>query len=165
MNASSLRAGVGFLLLVIAHFSLRPLIGGPVPVDFLSIAVLFSAVRVRPGAAAVIGFLCGLAIDSLSLDAFGTAALAYTAVAYTASWLKSAFFADNITLTALFIFAGKWSFDLLSLLVANGVPDSRGLLQLLLWSPLAGALTAVVAILLLLVARPWFAAPMARRFR
>ena len=39
----TLRAVAGFLLLVMAHFSLRPLIGGPVPLDFLSIAVLFAA--------------------------------------------------------------------------------------------------------------------------
>jgi rod shape-determining protein MreD len=161
----TVRAVSGFLLLVVAHFSLRPLLGGPVPLDFLSIAVLFAAVRVRPGVAAVIGFLTGIAIDSLSLDAFGTAALAYTAVAYAASWLKAAFFTDNLSLTALFIVAGKWSFDVISLLLSTGVPDARGWLQLALWSPLSAVATALVAVLLLVVARSWFATPVARRLR
>lgn len=161
----ALRAIGGFLLLVVAHFSVRPLLGGPVLIDFLSLAVLFSAVRVRPGAAAVIGFVAGIAVDSLALDAFGTTALAYTAVGYAASWLKAAFFTDNLSLTALFVLLGKWSVDVLSVVLATGLPDRAGWMQLGVWSPLSGALTAVVAVVLLLVARPWFASPIARRTR
>jgi len=161
----AVRAMAGFLVLVVAHFSLRPLLGGPVLIDFLSIAVLFSAVRVRPGAAAVIGFLVGIAVDSLALDAFGTTALAYTVVGYAASWLKAAFFTDNISLTALFVLLGKWSLDVISVVLATGLPDRAGWIQLGVWSPLSGALTAVVAVVLLVVARPWFASPVARRAR
>jgi len=161
----AVRAVAGFLLLVVAHFSLRPLLGGPVLIDFLSIAVLFSAVRVRPGVAAVIGFVAGIALDSLSLDAFGTMALAYTAVSYTASWLRAAFFTDNLSLTALFVLLGKWSVDVISVLLATGMPDRAGWLQLGVWSPLAGALTALVAVVLLAIARPWFASSVVRRGR
>lgn len=160
-----LRAVAGVLLLVVAHFSLRPLLGGPVLIDFLSIAVLFSAVRVRPGVAAVIGFVAGIAVDSLSLDAFGTMALAYTAVSYMASWLKAAFFTDNLSLIALFVLLGKWSVDVISVVLTTGIPDRSGWMQLGVWSPLAGALTALVAVLLLVVARPWFASSVARRVR
>jgi len=159
------QAVVGFLLLVVAHFSLRPLLGGPVLIDFLSIAVLFSAVRVRPGVAAVIGFVAGIAVDSLALDAFGTTALAYTLVGYAASWLKAAFFTDNLSLTALFVLLGKWSVDIIAVVLAIGVPDRAAVVQLALWSPLSGALTALVAVVLLVVARPWFASPIARRTR
>lgn len=159
------RAIAGFVVLVVAHFSLRPLLGGPVLIDFLSIAVLFSAVRVRPGAAAVIGFVVGLAVDSLTLDAFGTMALAYTAVGYAASWLKAAFFTDNIGLTGLFVLLGKWSVDVISVVLATGLPDRAGWMQLGVWSPLSGALTALVAVMLLVVARPWFASSIARRAR
>jgi rod shape-determining protein MreD len=166
MNAiASVQAVAGFLLLVVAHFSVRPLLGGPVLIDFLSIAVLFSAVRVRPGVAAVIGFVAGIAIDSLALDAFGTMALAYTLVAYTASWLKAAFFTDNLSLTALFVLLGKWSVDVISVVLATGLPDASGWMQLGVWSPLSGALTALVAVVLLVIARPWFASPIARRTR
>lgn len=161
----TVRAITGFLLLVVAHFSLRPLLGGPVLIDFLSIAVLFSAVRVRPGVAAVIGFVVGISVDSLALDAFGATALAYTVVGYAASWLKAAFFTDNLSLTALFVLLGKWSVDVISVLLATGLPDRAGWLQLGVWSPLAGALTAVVAVVLLLIARPWFASPVMRRVR
>lgn len=153
---TALRGVLVFTLLVAAHFSLRPLLGGPAPIDFLCLAVLFAAVRVRPGAAAVIGFLSGIALDSLSLHGFGTAALAFTVVAFGASWLKAVFFAENIALTALFVFFGKWAFDVVYVLIRGGVPDGQVLVQVLLWSPIAAALTAVVSLVLLVLARPVF---------
>lgn len=154
MNA--LKALSVFIVLVAAHFSIRPLIGGPAPIDFLCLAVLFAAVRVRPGAAAVIGFLSGLGLDSLALEGFGTGALAFTVVAFSASWLKAVFFADNLGLTALFVFLGKWAFDVVYILISGGVPDGQVLVQLLLWSPLSAALTSIVGVLLLMLARPVF---------
>jgi rod shape-determining protein MreD len=160
---SMLRASAVFLLLVAAHFSLRPLIGGPAPIDFLSLAVLFAAVRVRPGAAAVIGMLAGFGADSLALSGFGTSALAFTAVAFGASWLKAVFFADNLGLTALFILLGKWAFDVLYVLISGGVPDGQVLVQLLLWSPLSAALTSLVGVMLLVLARPVFGTRRATR--
>ncbi len=153
---SMLRATAVFVLLVAAHFSLRPLLGGPVPIDFLCLAVLFAAVRVRPGAAAIIGFFSGLGLDALALEGFGTGALAFTLVAFGASWLKAVFFADNLGLTMLFVFLGKWAYDVVYILVSGGVPDGQVLTQLLLWSPLSAALTAVVGVVLLLLARPVF---------
>lgn len=153
---NALKAVSVFMLLVAAHFSIRPLLGGPAPIDFLCLAVLFAAVRVRPGAAAVIGFLSGIGLDSLALEGFGTGALAFTLVAFGASWLKAVFFADNLGLTALFVFLGKWAFDVVYILISGGVPDGQVLVQLLLWSPLSAALTALVGVLLLVLARPVF---------
>lgn len=155
---SAARAVGAFVLLVVAHFSLRPLIGGPAPIDFLTLAILFAAVRVRPGAAAVLGFVCGLCLDSLSVSGLGTAALAYTGIAYGASWLKALFFADNYGLTLAFVFLGKWAFDVVYVLLKGGVPDGNVLVQLVLWSPVAAALTSVVGVLLLALARPAFGA-------
>ena len=48
-----------FLLLVVLHYTLRPLLGTRVTADFLLIAVLVTAVEVRPGVAAVVGLLAG----------------------------------------------------------------------------------------------------------
>ena len=76
--ATYAQAIVGFILLLIAHYTVRPLIGGRAPVDFLAIAVLFSAVRLRPGAAALLGFAVGLTIDALQPD-LGTLAPSPTA--------------------------------------------------------------------------------------
>ena len=85
---SALRAWLGFALLLTAHFAIRPLIGGRAHVDFVVIAILFAAVRMRPGFAAVVGLLTGLALDALAPGTFGASALALTVVAFGASWCE-----------------------------------------------------------------------------
>lgn len=150
------RATIGILLLVLAHFSVRPLIGGRAPIDFLAIAVLFTAVRVRPGAAALIGFAAGIIVDALTPISFGAGALAFTLVAYSASWLKAVFFAEHVALTGLFVFLGKWVFDAVYLIAGRGARGTDLLVQLVLWSPIAAALTALLAVVLLTLFRPLY---------
>jgi rod shape-determining protein MreD len=154
--AAAARAWVGFALLVAAHFAVRPLFSTRVNVDFLLIAVLFSAVRVRPGVAALLGFGAGLMVDALAPTAFGAATLAFVAVAFTASWVKAVFFADHVALTGLFIFVGKLIFDALYAGASGGTRGVGLAIQLLLWSPLSAALTAGVALLLLTILRPLY---------
>ena len=122
--------------------------------DFLVLALLLSAIRVRPAVGALIGFALGLVSDSLTPDALGAGAIAMTVVAYLASWLKAVFFADNIALNALFFFLGKWLFDIIYFLVESRIGGIELVQQLLLWSPLSAAATAVAGILLILVMRP-----------
>ncbi len=50
-----LRAALIFVALVAMHYFVRPLMGWRVSMDFLVIAMLLVAVRVRPGVAAVVG--------------------------------------------------------------------------------------------------------------
>ncbi len=154
--AVTVQAVVGFALLLIAHYTIRPHIGGRAPIDFLAIAVLFSAVRLRPGLAALLGFLVGLAVDSLAPGYFGAAALSFTLVGYAASWLKAVFFADHVALTGLFVFVGKWVYDGLYILAGPRIGGVDLLVQLLLWTPIAAALTAGVSVLLLTVFRPLY---------
>jgi rod shape-determining protein MreD len=139
----SARAVLAFALLVLLHYTVRPLLGWRTPVDFLVIAVLLSAVRVRPGAAALIGFLTGLVADSLTPSAFGAGALAMTAVGATASWLKAVFFADNVVLHGFFFFVGKWAYDIVYVTAERRMHGVELATQLLLWSPLSAALTAL----------------------
>ena len=153
------RAVAIFIILVVLHFTVRPLLGWKAPMDFLVIAVLLAAVRVRPGEAAVIGFLTGLAADSLTPAAFGSGALALTALAFAASWLKAVFFADNLALNAFYFLLGKWAYDVVYLTTSRQLSGMELVTQLLLWSPISAALTAVVGVLLLLVLRPVLEAP------
>ena len=150
----ALRALIVFVVLVILHFTVRPLLGWRAPMDFLVIAVLLAAVRVRPGAAALIGFVTGLAADSLTPEAFGAGALALSALGFAASWLKAVFFADNLAVNAFYFFLGKWAFDLVYLLAERRMGGIELVTQLLLWSPISAALTAVVGVLLLVLLRP-----------
>ena len=154
--AAAIRAWVGFALLIAAQFGVRPLVTGRATVDFAIIAILFSAVRLRPGVAALTGFLTGLALDALAPGSFGASALALTLVAFGASWLKAVFFADHVALAGLFVFLAKWLFDG-ALTLLTGVGGGVSLLAtLLVWSPLSAALTAVVAVLLLVLFRPLY---------
>lgn len=160
MNAGrALRTAALFAALVALHYFLRPLLGWRVSMDFLVVAVLLVAVRVRPGAAAVIGFALGLVGDSLAPSTFGAGALAMTLVGFSASWLKAVFFSDNVFLHAFFFFVGKWGFDLVFVVAARqgGVYDMAT--QVALWSPLAAALTAVTGVIVLLLFRSVLEAP------
>jgi rod shape-determining protein MreD len=148
-----------FVLLVVLHFTLRPVLAWRAPIDFLVIALLLVAARARPGVAALAGFALGLLADSLTPESCGAGALAMTVVGFGASWLKAAFFADNILLNGVFIFAGKWVFDIIFLLAEHRLRGTALLGQLLLWSPVAAVATAVAGLVVLLSVRPVLGVP------
>jgi rod shape-determining protein MreD len=150
----TLRAVVTFVILVLLHYTLRPLLGWRAPMDFLLLALLLASIRVRPAVAALIGLAMGLVADSLTPESLGAAAIAMTVVGYVASWLKAVFFADNLALNAFFFFLGKWTFDVIYFVVERRLGGIELLQQLLLWSPLSAAATAIAGILLLLIMRP-----------
>jgi rod shape-determining protein MreD len=151
---SMARAVATFLILVLLHYTLRPLLGWRAPMDFLILALLLASIRVRPAAGALIGLALGIVSDSLTPDALGAGAIAMTVVGYLASWLKAVFFADNIALNAFFFFLGKWVFDVIYFVVEHRLGGIELVQQLLLWSPLSAAATAVAGVLLLFVMRP-----------
>jgi rod shape-determining protein MreD len=144
------------LLLVALHFTLPTWLGNPrwAP-DFLLLALLVYAIRARPGAGAAAGFTVGLLGDALTPVAFGAGALAHTVVGYLAAWGKAVFFAENLAVSAGFFLAGTWIRDLL-VLVGGGHVQGRALLwQLVVWSPLRAATTALVGVVILLLFRGW----------
>ncbi len=144
---------IAFLVLVVLHYTVRPLLGWRASIDFLVIAVLLLSVRMRPGAAAGLGFLTGLISDSLTPATLGAGALAMTVVGFAASWLRAVIFADNVVLHVFFFFVGKWAFDLIYLVVARGAPPMELLAQAGVWSPLSAALTAAVGVFVMLAYR------------
>ena len=150
----AVRAVIVFGLLLVLHYTLRPLLGWRAPIDFLVIAVLLAAVRIRPGSAALFGLALGLATDSLNASGFGAGALAMSVIGFAASWMKAIFFADNIALNGFFFFLGKWVFDILLVVAEQRLSGGDMVTQLLLWSPLAAANTALAGIVLLILLRP-----------
>ena len=146
-------AGV-LLLLVVLHFTVRPWLGNPrAAPDFLLLALLVYAIRARPGAAAAAGFAVGLLSDALTPVAFGAGALAYTVVGYLAAWGKAVFFAENLVVNAGFFFVGTWIRELLVLVGSGHLEGAEVLWQLLLWSTLKAATTALVGVVGLLLFR------------
>ncbi|MHB0948116.1 MAG: rod shape-determining protein MreD [Gemmatimonadaceae bacterium] len=142
------------VVLIVLHFTLRPLLGMRAGIDFMLIALMFGSVRLRPGAAAVYGLLLGLIADSLSVSTFGSSALAMTVVGYAASWLKAVFFADNLALNAFFLFLGKWLFDVIYVLAERRLAGWELVMQLVAWSSLSAAATALAGVLVLALLRP-----------
>lgn len=149
-----IRTALVVAILVVLHFTLRPLLGWRASIDFLLIALVFGAVRMRPGVAAVYGLLLGLAADSLSVNSFGASGLGMTVVGYAASYLKAVFFADNLALNGFFIFLGKWVFDVIFFLMASQLGGADLVMQLLVWSSLSAAVTAISGVLALTLLRP-----------
>lgn len=156
MRRSSSAVGLVVLFagLLVLHYSLRPLLGWRAPVDFLLIGVLLVSVRVRPGTAAMIGCLAGIAADALSPSSFGAAAMAMCAVAFTASWLKTSFFDEHLALNALFLLAGKLSYDAVFLIAERRLSFGQVLVQLFVWSLLSAVVTAAAGVLVLVLFRP-----------
>jgi rod shape-determining protein MreD len=148
------RAVVTFVVLVVLHYTLRPLLGWRAPIDFLLLAVLTAAVRSRPAGGALLGFSVGLVADSLNPGALGAGALGMTLVGYMASWLKAVFFADSIPLNALFFFIGKWLFDIIYFVAEHQLRGVELVQQLALWSPLSAAATATAGVIVLVIMRP-----------
>jgi len=155
-RASRLQLAGVLLLLVVLHFYLRPRLWGPrVSPDFLFVGLMLYAMRSGPGAAALAGFLVGLAADALTPARFGAGALAHTVVAYLASWGRAVFFADNLLVNAAFVAVGLWIRDLLVLAV-SGTGDRPLLAELAVYSPLQALTSALLALLVLVVFREWF---------
>lgn len=152
--ATLVRTTIVVLILIVLHYTLRPLLAWRTAIDFLLIALVFAAVRMRPAGGALFGFILGLAADSLALGAFGAGALGATIVGFSASYMKAVFFADNLALNGFFIFMGKWLFDFVYVLMERRMQGMEMLMQLVVWSPLSAAVTAVAGVLALTVLRP-----------
>jgi rod shape-determining protein MreD len=148
------RTWIAFLILVLLHFSVRPLLGWRAEIDFLLIAMLLAAVRVRPGTAAVMGLIIGLLSDSLTPTAFGAGALAMSCVGFAASWLKAVFFADNLALNGFFFFAGQWAYSIIYVLAEHQRSGVELAQEMFVWAPLSGAVTAAAGVILLVLMRP-----------
>jgi rod shape-determining protein MreD len=142
------------IVLVLLHYTLRPFLGWRVQVDFLVVALLLVAVRSRPAVAAVTGLVVGIVTDSATPDAFGAGALAMTVIGFAASWLKAAFFTENIALNGMFVFAGKWAFDIVYVLASRRMHGADLAAQLLWWSPLAALITGLAGVAILVWTQP-----------
>ena len=154
ISARAIKVAIAFIILVILHYTLRPLLAWRASIDFLVIALLLVAVRARPGVAAAVGLGLGFVADSLVLSAFGASALAMSAIGFAAAWLKAVFFADNLMLNGFFFFLGKLAFDMVYLFTESRVGGGELLAELLVWSPLRAAVTAAAGLLMLALLRP-----------
>ena len=151
-----LRLWIVVLLLLAAQLAVRPwFAASPLAPDFLLVALLTFAMRSRPGAGAVAGFVVGLLGDAVAPTAFGAGAFALTIIGYAAGWLKAVVFADNLLVTVVFVFAASWLRDVLELAASGALRAGAVGTQLLVLSPATAIGTAAAAAVVLLLFRSW----------
>jgi len=156
ISEARIKVALVLALLVAAQYVLRPRLGDSrFAPDFVLIALLFFAIRVRPMGGTIAGFLVGVVTDAVAPTAFGAAALALTVVGYAAGWLKAVVFADNLLVTAVFVFAASWVRDGIEVLAAHQLEGGALAWQLLAFSPLAALSTAAAAAVMLVLFRGW----------
>ncbi|MBU6364621.1 MAG: rod shape-determining protein MreD [Gemmatimonadetes bacterium] len=146
-------ASVMVLLLVLGQYAVRPLLPDRPQVGFLLVAVLFVAVRVRPGVAALVGFLFGVTADATAATPFGATALLWLLEAFVAASMRALLFSEQVLLPGLVAFGASWLGDLVA---ALGRPEGTAALapgDLLLWAPLTALATGLLAVAVHLVAR------------
>lgn len=134
------------LLLVVLHFVLRIGLGYErLAPDLLVVALLLSAREVRAGVAAGIGLLFGILDGSIVPFALGASALVMTLLGFFGARSRELFEGDNYLMLALYLFAGKWIFDVMLLLITGGVLRT-GVSYLLLISPLMALYAAAAGL-------------------
>ncbi|HET6229129.1 MAG TPA: hypothetical protein VFE05_03560 [Longimicrobiaceae bacterium] len=132
--------------LVILHFVLRIGLGlGPLAPDLLVVAFLLAARRIRPGTASGLGLVLGLLEGAVSFTV-GASSLVLAVMGYFASRSRDMMAGDSPVLLALYLFAGKWIYDVLLYLVLWATASAGPASSLLLISPLEGLYAAAAGL-------------------
>jgi rod shape-determining protein MreD len=139
--------GIFIGILVALHFVLRVGMGYEqlVP-DLLVVALLLAARQISAGAAAGLGLILGILAGALAPFALGASALALTIVGYFGARSREFFSEDNYVLLALYLFVGKWAFDVLLAIGTREILRS-GSIDLLIVSPLMALYAAAAGLL------------------
>lgn len=148
------RFWVFIAVLVVLHFLLRLTFGiGTAAPDLLTVALLLASRRTRPALGAGLGFLLGLLRDALALTAFGAAIITLTALGYLGSRIRDLFEGESLIFILLYLFIGKWLYDVLYGLISRGpiLEDSVGVM--FLDQPLAALYAAAAGTIALAVFR------------
>jgi cell shape-determining protein MreD len=133
-------------VLVVLYFLLRVGLGlGELAPDFLVVALLLAARRLRAGWAAGLGLALGLLDGAAHPLTMGAGAVALAVLGYLAARSRDVLAGDSPILLALFLFAGKWIYDLMMwvLLLRLNLSGPVGMLGV---SLLAAAYAAAVGL-------------------
>jgi cell shape-determining protein MreD len=134
-------------VLVVLYFLLRTGLGmGELAPDFLVLALLLGARRMKAGWAAGLGFALGLLDGAAHPLTMGAGSVALAVLGYAAARSREWLPGDSPVMLALFLFAGKWMFDLLMWILLLRLNLSGPVSTLLLVSPLAAAYAAAAGL-------------------
>lgn len=131
-------------LLLVLHFALHPVwsswTAGP---DLLAGGLLLGALGLRPGRAALLGFLLGLLEASMALGPLGPTMIVLAMAGYAGAWLRDVFYSDSGRFMPIFILIGVLAIQVGFELVGGGPsasPDGARFLYI----PVSAAVTAAV---------------------
>lgn len=134
-------------VLVVLHFLLRMGLGlGELAPDFLVVALLLGARRMRAGWAAGLGLALGLLDGAAHPLTMGAGAVAMAVLGYLGARTRDLIPGDSPVMLALYLFAGKWAYDILMWILLLRFNLSGPVSTLLLLSPLAAAYAAAVGL-------------------
>jgi cell shape-determining protein MreD len=134
-------------LLVILHFVLRIGLGlGALAPDLLVVALLIAARRMRAGSAAGLGFAFGLLEGAMVPVKYGASAFVLVILGYLGARSRDLVASDGAVFIALYLFVGKWLFDIL-LAVITGTIFRPTAVNLLLLSPLEALYAAAAGVI------------------
>jgi rod shape-determining protein MreD len=139
---------VGFVaVLVVLYFLLRVGLGlGALAPDLLVVALLLASRRMRAGQAAGLGFALGMLDGAAHQLTFGAAAVALSILGYLGARSREPFSGDSPVLLALYLFAGKWLYDVIFSVLLTHDHFAGPVSTLVLASPLAAAYAAAVGL-------------------
>jgi rod shape-determining protein MreD len=120
--------------------------------NLLLCGLLVAAHGLRPGVAALVGFLLGLLEDAMAVSHFGLATLLLVLIAYLGSMARDLFLGEEPLFMGTYLFAGTWAYEAALFLLMGAGPDWA--LYLFLRAPLDALLTGAVGYLVLPFARP-----------
>lgn len=139
-------------MLAFLHFALRPVIdpwfARP---NLLVCAVLVAALKLRPGAAAGVGFALGLLEDAWALADLGMSALLLVLMGYLGSQTREQFVGEEPLFMGTYMFIGTWLYQAAVYLRLGAGGDA--LSYLLVESPLDALATSAVGYVALLLVR------------
>jgi cell shape-determining protein MreD len=135
-------------LLVVLHFFLRVGLGlGWMAPDLLVVGVLLAARRIGGGWAAGLGVLLGVLDGAVIEYTMGASAVALAILAYLGSRSRDVLAGDSPVSLVLYLFAGKWLYDVLMFIVLAATATAPPASALLLVSPLSALYAAGAGLL------------------
>lgn len=147
MTGDSRGKFVAFAVILVAlHFILRVGLGlGPFAPDLLVVTLLVAARRLRPGTAAGLGVLLGLLEGAVTYQ-IGPASLVLAVLGFAASRSRETVSGDSPLVLLLYLFAGKWLYDVMLYLVLVPLDRAGPASSLVLLSPVAALYAAAAGL-------------------
>lgn len=139
--------------LVILHFVLRVGLGlDQLAPDLLVVSLLLAAREIRAGAAAGLGLALGVLDGAMVPFNLGISALVLTALGFAGARSREIFSGESYVFLALYLFAGKWLYDILLALLTREIFRS-GATEFLVMAPMTAIYAAAAGVVAMAIYR------------